>query len=201
MIGRLKGILLAKEPPVLLIDVGGVGYELEAPMTTFYDLPALGEKVTLHTHMVVREDAQLLYAFSKLSQRQLFRDLLKVNGVGPRMALAVLSGMSDQEFADCIFHEDVAHLTKIPGVGKKTAERLIIEMRDKVKTIKDQAAAVEAGAAPAAIQDPVSEAVSALVSLGYKSQEASRLVRSVDTKELTTEQIIREALRSLTSAI
>lgn len=201
MIGRLTGVLRIKEPPVLLIDVGGVGYELEAPMTTFYDLPALGEQVTLHTHMVVREDAQLLYGFTKLSQRRLFRDLLRVNGVGPRMALAVLSGMSDQEFADCIFREDITHLTKVPGVGRKTAERLIVEMRDKVKIIREQAASVEAGSAPAVIQDPVSEAVSALVSLGYKSQEASRLVRGVDGKDMSTEQIIRAALRSMTSAV
>jgi Holliday junction DNA helicase RuvA len=201
MIGRLTGTLLIKEPPVLMIDVAGVGYELEAPMTTFYDLPALGEQITLHTHMVVREDAQLLYGFSKLSQRQLFRDLLRVNGVGPRMALAVLSGMSDQEFADCVFHEDVTHLTKVPGVGKKTAERLIIEMRDKVKTIKAQNASVETGSGHAEIQDPVSEAVSALVSLGYKSQEASKLVRGVNTTNMNTEQIIREALRSLSSAV
>lgn len=201
MIGRLTGVLRIKEPPVLLIDVGGVGYELEAPMTTFYDLPALGEQVTLHTHMVVREDAQLLYGFTKLSQRRLFRDLLRVNGVGPRMALAVLSGMSDQEFADCIFREDITHLTKVPGVGRKTAERLIVEMRDKVKIIREQAASVEAGSAPAVIQDPVSEAVSALVSLGYKSQEASRLVRGVDGKDMSTEQIIRAALRSLTNAV
>lgn len=192
---------MVKEPPALLVDVGGVGYELEAPMTTFYDLPSRGEQVTLHTHMVVREDAQLLYGFSKLSQRQLFRDLLRVNGVGPRMALAVLSGMSDQEFADCVFHEDVTHLTKVPGVGKKTAERLIIEMRDKVKTIKEQGTSIETGSAVTDIQDPVSEAVSALVSLGYKSQEASKLVRGVDTKDMSTEQIIREALRSLSSAV
>lgn len=199
MIGRLTGTLLVKEPPALLVDVGGIGYELEAPMTTFYDLPPLGEKVTLHTHMVVREDAQLLYAFSKLSQRQLFRDLLRVNGVGPRMALAVLSGMSDQEFTDCVFHEDVARLTKVPGVGKKTAERLIIEMRDKVELLKERSTSIPTGSTPEAMQNPVSEAVSALVSLGYKSQEASKLVRSIDTKDLTTEEIIREALRSMTS--
>lgn len=201
MIGRLTGTLLAKEPPVLLVDVGGVGYELEAPMTTFYELPAPGEKVTLHTHMVVREDAQLLYAFAKQSQRQLFRDLLKVNGVGPRMALAVLSSMSDQEFADCIFHEDVTLLTRVPGVGRKTAERLIIDMRDKIKTIKEQPIAGEPGSARPAQQDPVSEAVSALMSLGYKSQEASRLVRNIETRDMTTEEIIREALRSMSSAV
>ncbi len=197
MIGRLQGVLLVKEPPLLLVEVGGVGYELEAPMTTFYDLPAVGEKIILHTHMVVREDAQLLYGFSKLSQRRLFRDLLKVNGVGPRMALAVLSGMSDQEFADCIIREDVTHLTKIPGVGRKTAERLIVEMRDKMTALKATVASATGTVTPA-VQDPVSEAVSALVSLGYKSQEASRLVRAVDANEKTTEQIIREALKSMT---
>ena len=200
MIGRLQGLLLVKEPPLLLVEVGGVGYELEAPMTTFYDLPAVGEKVILHTHMVVREDAQLLYGFSMLSQRRLFRDLLRVNGVGPRMALSVLSGMSDQEFADCIIREDVAHLTKIPGVGRKTAERLIVEMRDKMKKLKASVASVT-GTVVTAVQDPVSEAVSALVSLGYKSQEASRLVRAVDTNDKTTEQIIREALRNMTNTV
>ena len=132
MIGRLSGILLRKEPPALLVDVNGVGYELEAPMTTFYDLPAVGEKVTLFTHLVVREDAHLLYGFSREAQRRLFRGLLKVNGVGPRVALAVLSGLADDEFVHCVLSEDIARLTQVPGIGRKTAERLIVEMRDKL---------------------------------------------------------------------
>jgi holliday junction DNA helicase RuvA len=196
VIGRLSGVLLRKEPPALLVDVNGVGYELEAPMTTFYDLPAVGEKVTLHTHLVVREDAHLLYGFARESQRRLFRALLKVNGVGPRVALSVLSGLSDQEFARCVAEEDIARLTKVPGIGRKTAERLIIEMRDKLPSDVEISHAVSATAStePA---DPVSEAVSALVSLGYKPPEASRMVRSLDTKGLKTEEIIRQALRGL----
>ncbi|MEK9134018.1 MAG: Holliday junction branch migration protein RuvA, partial [Pseudomonadota bacterium] len=132
MIGRLQGVLLRKEPPALMLDVGGVGYELEAPMTTFYELPAVGERVTLYTHLVVREDAHLLYGFVREAQRRLFRELLKVNGVGPRVALAVLSGLSDEEFCRCVAEEDIARLTKVPGIGRKTAERLVIEMRDKL---------------------------------------------------------------------
>ena len=127
MIGRLSGKLLHKEPPTLLVDVNGVGYELEAPMTTFYDLPATGETVTLHTHLVVREDAHLLYGFSSEAQRRLFRSLLKVSGVGPRVGLAILSGLTTQEFIQCIVGEDVARITRVPGIGRKTAERLIVE--------------------------------------------------------------------------
>ena len=132
MIGRLQGVLSRKEPPALMLDVGGVGYELEAPMTVFYELPAVGERVTLYTHLVVREDAHLLYGFVREAQRRLFRELLKVNGVGPRVALAVLSGLSDEEFCRCVAEEDIARLTKVPGIGRKTAERLVIEMRDKL---------------------------------------------------------------------
>ncbi len=196
MIGRLHGVLLRKEPPALVVDVGGVGYELEAPMTTFYELPAVGEKVTLYTHLVVREDAHLLYGFAREGQRRLFRELLKVNGVGPRVALAVLSGLSDDEFSRCVAGEDIARLTKVPGIGRKTAERLVIEMRDKLSTdIAGPAAASVAG--PAAPADPVSEAVSALVSLGYKPNEASRAVRGVSSKGLSAEEIIRQALKGM----
>jgi holliday junction DNA helicase RuvA len=196
VIGRLHGVLLRKEPPALLVDVGGVAYELEAPMTTFYELPAVGEKVTLHTHLVVRQDAHLLYGFAREGQRRLFRDLLKVNGVGPRVALAVLSGLSDEEFSRCVAAEDIARLTKVPGIGRKTAERLVIEMRDKLSTdIAGPAAASVAGPAPPA--DPVSEAVSALVSLGYKPNEASRAVRGVSAKGLSAEEIIRQALKGM----
>ncbi len=195
MIGRLTGMLARKEPPALLVDVNGVGYELEAPMSTFYDLPPAGEKVTLFTHLVVREDAHLLYGFSRESQRQLFRSLLKVNGVGPRVALAVLSGLSEQELMFCLAHEDIARLTKVPGIGRKTAERLVMELRDKV----DLTAAPATGAArPANVPaDPAQEAVSALVALGYKPVEASRAVNAAGGEGLTSEQIIRQALKGL----
>ena len=196
MIGRLQGLLLRKEPPALMLDVGGVGYELEAPMTTFYELPAVGERVTLYTHLVVREDAHLLYGFVREAQRRLFRELLKVNGVGPRVALAVLSGLSDEEFSRCVAEEDIARLTKVPGIGRKTAERLVIEMRDKLpKDIPMPASTTTAG--PVAPGDPVSEAVSALVALGYKPNEASRAVRSASTKGLSAEEIIRQALKGM----
>ena len=196
MIGRLHGVLLRKEPPALLVDVGGVGYELEAPMTTFYELPPVGEMVTLYTHLVVREDAHLLYGFAREGQRRLFRELLKVNGVGPRVALAVLSGLSDAEFSRCVAEEDIARLTKVPGIGRKTAERLVIEMRDKLSADIAGPAAVSA-TGPAAPADPVSEAVSALVSLGYKPNEASRAVRGVTSKGLSAEEIIRQALKGM----
>ncbi|GAB4513087.1 MAG: Holliday junction branch migration protein RuvA [Sulfuricaulis sp.] len=197
MIGRLHGVLLRKEPPALLVDVGGVGYELEAPMTTFYELPAVGGQITLYTHLVVREDAHLLYGFAREAQRRLFRDLLKVNGVGPRVALAVLSGLSDEEFTRCVAQEDITRLTKVPGIGRKTAERLVIEMRDKLpKDVPPPAAHVTADG-PAALADPVSEAVSALVSLGYKPNEASRAVRGIANKGLSAEEIIRQALKGM----
>ena len=196
MIGRLSGILLRKEPPALLVDVNGVGYELEAPMTTFYDLPAVGEKVTLFTHLVVREDAHLLYGFSREAQRRLFRGLLKVNGVGPRVALAVLSGLADDEFVHCVLSEDIARLTQVPGIGRKTAERLIVEMRDKLPQLSAGSTPAPASTRAAA-KDPVSEAMSALIALGYKPNEASRAVRAVPSKDLSAEEIIRQALKGM----
>jgi len=196
MISRLSGILLRKEPPALLVDVSGVGYELEAPMTTFYDLPAVGEKVTLFTHLVVREDAHLLYGFSREAQRRLFRGLLKVNGVGPRVALAVLSGLADDEFVHCVLSEDIARLTQVPGIGRKTAERLIVEMRDKLPSLSAGSVPTPASAR-AETQDPVSEAMSALIALGYKPNEASRAVRAVPAKDLSAEEIIRQALKGM----
>ena len=195
MIGRLAGRLVRKEPPSLLVDVGGVGYELEAPMSTFYDLPAVGEPVMLYTHLVVREDAHLLYGFSRESQRQLFRSLLKVNGVGPRVALAVLSGLSEQELLLCLAHEDIARLTKVPGIGRKTAERLVIELRDKVVLHPVPATGA---ARPATVPaDPAQEAVSALIALGYKPAEASRAVSGVPQDGARSEDIIRQALKGL----
>jgi len=198
MIGRLRGVLVKKEPPVLLVDVGGVGYELEAPMTTFYDLPATGETVTLHTHLVVREDAHLLFGFAREAQRRLFRGLLKVNGVGPRVALSILSGLSDNEFVQAIQQEDIARLTRVPGIGKKTAERLIVEMRDKLagEIPADAGADATAGTSPAPV-DVIGEAVNALIALGYKPNEASRMVRNISTQGLGTEDIIRQALKGV----
>jgi holliday junction DNA helicase RuvA len=195
MIGRLTGTLARKEPPALMVDVNGVGYELEAPMSTFYDLPAVGERATLYTHLVVREDAHLLYGFSRESQRQLFRSLLKVNGVGPRVALAVLSGLTEQELLHCLVHEDIARLTKVPGIGRKTAERLVMELRDKVDLTQPLATGTARPAARPA--DPAQEAVSALIALGYKPVEASRAVNAAGGEGLTSEQIIRQALKGL----
>ncbi len=198
MIGFLHGILREKQAPALLIEVQGVGYEIQAPMTTFYNLPAIGETITLHTHLAVREDAHTLYGFSKRSDRTLFRTLIKVNGVGAKMALTILSGMDAGLFAVCIQAGDAAALVRLPGVGKKTAERLIIEMRDKLKDWDVSMVAAD-GVEPlmsADVTNPVEEAVSALSALGYKPVDASRMVRGVDAKGLTTENIIRAALQS-----
>jgi len=199
VIGRLSGQLLQKQPPELLIDVNGVGYEVSAPMTTFYSLPELGEKVVLHTHMVVREDAQLLYGFSSESERTLFRVLIKINGVGPKLGLTILSGISAEEFARCVHDNDAAALVRLPGIGKKTAERLIIELRDKLGS-EEQSESSSAAAglmSSSAATSPISDAVSALISLGYKANDASKIVRSIDTSGLNTEDIIRLSLQGL----
>ncbi len=200
MIGFLRGLLLDKQPPSLLLDVQGVGYEVEAPMTTFYDLPPVGEKVALYTHLAVREDAHTLYGFSKVSDRSLFRALIKVNGVGARLALTILSGMPASEFVLCVQAGDTASLVKLPGVGKKTAERLVVEMRDKLSdwggaSTGDRLAATSR----ADVVSPVEEAVSALMALGYKAHEASRLVRGIDSQGRSTEEIIRAALQASVS--
>jgi len=198
MIGRLTGILLEKQPPFLLIDVNGVGYEVEAPMSTFYQLPATGESVTLHTHLIVREDAQLLCGFASSGERQLFRHLIKVNSVGAKLALAILSGISAAEFARCVRDRDAAALTRLPGVGKKTAERLIIEMRDRLEELPAELVPPAAGSETAGAQSAGAEreALSALVALGYKPQEASRLLQHVDVAGLDSESIIRLALKA-----
>ena len=196
MIGLLRGKILSKQPPRLLIDVQGVGYEVDAPMTTFYDLPGLGEEVTLFTHLAVREDAHTLYGFAKASDRELFRSLLKVNGVGARLALTILSGMQPGEFVQCVQEGDSAALVRLPGVGKKTAERLIIELRDRLEGVA-VAPTAASGAAPAVVDSPVEDAVSALVGLGYKPQEASRMVRAIDTGAMSSEEIIRTALQAM----
>lgn len=199
MIGRLNGKILEKQPPYLLLDVNGVGYELEAPMSTFYNLPVDQEAVILYTHLLVREDAQILYGFSDPSERDMFRGLLKINGVGAKMALAILSGMSGAEFCHCVRNGDVKLLTRIPGIGKKTAERLIVEMKDRLdKLFGDHSGGVEL--TPAAKtehrHEPVADAVEALIALGYKPPEASRMVQSIDCDGLASEEIIRLALRA-----
>jgi Holliday junction DNA helicase RuvA len=194
MIGFLRGRLAAKQPPVLLVDVNGVGYEVEAPMTTFYDLPDTGAEITLHTHLVVREDAHTLFGFLRLSDRALFRSLIRISGVGPRMALAILSGMSAEAFVRCIQDNDAAALTRVPGVGKKTAERLVVELRDRLG--KGEGGGAELPAAGSGPANPVEEAVSALIALGYKAPDASRMVRAIEAKGLGVEEIIRRALQA-----
>ncbi len=198
MIGFLRGRLTAKHPPQLLVDVGGVGYELEAPMSTFYGLPATGAEVSLFTHLVVREDAHILFAFGTERERKLFRELLKVSNVGPKLALALLSGMNVESFLACIEAQDVDTLVRIPGVGRKTAERLVVEMRDRIKGFGAIPGLVSTngGAAAETTAGPQSEAFSALVSLGYKPPEVVRLLKSVDSSVQTTEEIIRKALQA-----
>jgi Holliday junction DNA helicase RuvA len=203
MIGRLKGLLLEKQPPHLLVDVQGVGYDLLAPMTSFYQLPDVGAEVVLHTHFAVSETSQQLYGFHDKEDRQLFRQLIKVSGVGPKMALAILSGMETAIFVRCVMEDNTAALVKVPGVGKKTAERLIIEMRDKLKGWEFSAAgmSVDGTAAISSICSTafIAEAESALVSLGYKPVEASRAVSAVlDEQEVQrSEDLIRLALRAM----
>lgn len=201
MIGFLKGRLAVKQPPMLMVDVNGVGYEMEAPMSTFYGLPATGEPVALFTHLVVREDAHILYAFGTDGERRLFRGLLKVSGVGPKIALGILSGASVEDFLRIIEGEDVAMLTRIPGIGRKTAERVIIEMRDSVKKLSMPAAGgMPAGVGMGSTATPQSEAFSALIALGYKPPEVVRLLKSVDEPDLATTEIIRRALKSAAKA-
>ena len=192
MIGSLAGIIALKSPPALMLEVGGVGYELEAPMSTFYTLPAVGQSARLLTHLVVREDAQLLYGFGSVAERALFRNLLKVSGVGPRIALAILSGVTVEAFAQCIQAQDVSTLTRIPGIGRKIAERLIVEMRDRLVAGADPHAGTAQALAPVGAE---AEAYSALVALGYKPAEAVRLLKSAGSGG-STEDLIRRALQS-----
>ncbi len=197
MIGFLRGRLTAKHPPQLLIDVGGVGYEVEAPMSTFYGLPATGTDVSLFTHLVVREDAHVLFAFGTERERRLFRELIKVSNVGPKLALALLSGMNVDSFLLCIEAQDADPLVRIPGVGRKTAERLLIEMRDRVKNLNDLAGAMPAAeGSPTPVNGAQTEAFSALVALGYKPVEVTRLLKAVDPAAQTTEELIRGALQA-----
>ena len=198
MIGQLRGELLVKQPPRLLLDVQGVGYELEAPMSTFYDLPEVGQRVVLITHLAVREDAHILYGFMRESDRALFRNLLRVTGVGARMALAILSGMDAEGFARCVQQQDVAALIRLPGIGKRTAERLIMEMRDRLDGFSMDPA--QASPAPARAASPeesaLSDAIGALIALGYKPVEANRMARAASAGATHSEEIIRAALRA-----
>lgn len=197
MIGLLRGKLLIKQPPDLMLDVNGVGYEVQASMTTFYDLPELHAEVTLYTHFVVREDAQLLYGFSSQTERELFRHLLKVNGVGPKMALAIVSGMNPIEFNQVIHAADIARLSRIPGVGKKTAERLVIELRDRLPKSDASGSNVDTSIAVQALRVSASdEAVNALLALGYKPAQASQMIAAYEDQGLSVEDMIRQALRA-----
>lgn len=201
MIGRLTGKLVEKKPPWLLIDVGGVGYEVESPMSTIYDLPPTGQNVTLLTHLIVKEDSHSLYGFVRDSDRTLFRSLLKISGVGAKLALTILSGANADEFARMVTDGDTAALVRLPGIGKKTAERLIMEMRDKIGDLPVGVGATVAASAGASgsAKSPAAEATDALVALGYKGPEATRLVRAVATTEMDAEAIIRAALKSAVS--
>ncbi len=193
MIGHLRGRLVRKAPPALIVDVNGVGYELEAPMSTFYRLPELGSEVELHTHLVVREDAQLLYGFATEDERRLFRDLLRVTGIGPKIGLALLSGIDVETFMRCVEAEDTQALTRIPGIGRKTAERLLIEMRDRIRALGQLPAGETATATRGG---PRAEAYAALVALGYRPVEVNRLLQGVEQDGAGTEELIRRALQA-----
>lgn len=204
MIGRLNGILVEKQPPEILLEVSGVGYEVQMPMTCFYDLPIVGENTIVYTHFVVREDAQLLFGFNNKTERALFRELLKANGVGPKLGLAILSGMSAQQFVSCVNNEDATSLVKLPGVGKKTAERLVLEMKDRLKdwgndlfTPFSDSAVIEPHSDALVANNAADDAVSALVALGYKLPQAQKAVKSVSKPDMSTEVLIKESLKSM----
>jgi Holliday junction DNA helicase RuvA len=194
MIGRLRGILISKQPPSLLVEIGGIGYEVEAPMSTIYDLPGIGKEVILLTHHAVKEDSVTLYGFLHEAERALFRNLLKVSGIGAKIGLAVLSGVSTDHFARLVHAGDVVALTKIPGIGKKTAERIVVELRDRLDGLSDLPGGSLQG--PGAPLDAAGEATVALQQLGYKPVEVSRLVQKVAVEGDNAEAIIRKALRA-----
>jgi Holliday junction DNA helicase RuvA len=203
MIGSVRGILLAKHPPEIVVDVNGIGYEVQVPMTTLFQLPPLGEEVRLLTHFAVREDAQVLYGFIDERDRELFRSLVRVSGVGPKLALAILSGMDADSFVRCVQRDDSASLVALPGVGRKTAERLLVEMRDRLKDWLDQPATAGAGLSSGELppRDLSADAEGALVALGYKPAEAARLVAAVNDDSVgDSEELIRRALRSTVRA-
>lgn len=193
MIGHLRGRLVRKAPPALIVDVNGVGYELEAPMSTFYRLPEVGSEVELATHLVVREDAHLLYGFATEDERRLFRDLLRVTGIGPKIGLALLSGIDVDTFMRCVEAQDVDALTRIPGIGRKTAERLLIEMRDRIRALGQLPASIPVAGSVAGAR---AEAYAALVALGYRPVEVNRLLQGVDQEGAGTEELIRRALQA-----
>lgn len=201
MIGRLSGILIQKQAPLLMIDVHGVGYEVQAPMSTFYNLPELDNPVVLLTHMVVREDAQLLYGFYDESELRLFKSLIKVNGVGPKLALTILSGISANEFVQVVKNNDETGLVRLPGIGKKTAQRLIVEMKDRLDDWQDDKVAGQGDSSTDAGnsntgQDIIKEATSALIALGYKPVEASKMISKLDKQDQTSESLIKQALKN-----
>ncbi|WP_375279206.1 Holliday junction branch migration protein RuvA [Alteromonas australica] len=204
MIGRIRGTLAEKQPPEILVDVAGVGYEIHMPMTSFYQLPAVGDEVVVYTHFVVREDAQLLFGFADKMERGLFRELIKANGVGPKLGLAILSGMSASQFLASVQNEDVSALVSLPGIGKKTAERLVVELKDRLaKFGKAQSIAVPPPSSDLLsantfieVNDTREEAQSALIALGYKPAQASKLVDSVYSEGMESEALIREALKA-----
>ncbi|WP_233080056.1 Holliday junction branch migration protein RuvA [Rheinheimera soli] len=206
MIGLLRGVILEKQAPDLLIDVAGVGYEVQLPLTSFYKLPEVGKEAVIYTHFVVREDAQLLYGFNTSTERALFRQLIKANGIGPKLALTILSGLSAQQFVRCVQHDDISTLVKLPGVGKKTAERLLIEMRDRLKDwglnistpvtdhlvlSGDEVDSFEL------VESAEQDAISALVALGYSQLQASKAVQKIKQADMSSEQLIKLALRSM----
>lgn len=200
MIGRLQGKIIEKSPPEMVIDVQGVGYEVLLPMTSFYDLPQVGENAVIYTHLVVREDAHLLFGFAQKQDRTLFRELIKTNGVGPKLALAILSAMSVSQFATAVEQEELAKLVKIPGVGKKTAERLLVELKGKFKGMAQSDFFVEQSTEQFVVSNstttPADEARDALIALGYKPTDAEKMIKKVHHSDKTSEQLIREALKN-----
>ncbi|MFB6434708.1 MAG: Holliday junction branch migration protein RuvA [Candidatus Malihini olakiniferum] len=204
MIGRLRGIILEKQPLQVLLEVNGVSYEVYIPMTCFYELPELNKEAVIFIQFVVREDAQLLFGFNNKQERALFRELIKTNGIGPKLALAILSGMSAHQFVSAVNREEIATLIKLPGVGKKTAERLVVEMKDRFKVmggdlfnpLSIDVPISSSASFAASVEDPAAEASSALVALGYKPQEASRMVYKIARSGADCETLIRDALRA-----
>ncbi len=192
MIGFIRGRLVEKKPPLLLVDVAGIGYEIEVPLSTLYELPEAGQEVALKTHLLVREDAHVLFGFASDAERSLFRNLLKISGVGARLALAILSGTSVDGFVRCVEEEDISTLIRIPGVGKKTAERLIMEMRDRLQGLGHIPGAGRSGSVTS---EPADEAFGALVALGYKPAEVTRMIASVDGADMDTKELIRQILK------
>ena len=204
MIGRLRGILVEKQPPEILIEVSGVGYEVNMPMTCFYKLPKEGEEAVIYTHFVVREDAQLLFGFNNKTERALFRELLKANGVGPKLGLAILSGMSAEQFVACVHNEDATSLVKLPGVGKKTAERLVLEMKDRLKdwgmdlfTPYTDGGILEMQDDPTVKGNAQDDAIAALMALGYKANQAEKAVKAIKGQGHSSEVLIKEALKAM----